>query len=162
MLDTGRYIPTFSFWDFHIQRHEDWVIATSENGWTTNERGLEWIQHFNKHTNARTSSSYPLLALDGHESHHSVEFELYCKDDTKNLLIYILAFWRLLPLNSELKVLVAWRTVIWIKIFSIPNTISAFPDSVAFSFTLDVSLWFDSTAGFPYARTFASTLTMSH
>ena len=28
---------------------QDWVIATSDNGWTTNEIGLEWIQHFDKH-----------------------------------------------------------------------------------------------------------------
>src|SRR4051812_26892790 len=31
----------------------DWVIATTENGWTTNERGLEWIKHFDKHTASR-------------------------------------------------------------------------------------------------------------
>ncbi|XP_044714673.1 DDE superfamily endonuclease domain-containing protein [Hirsutella rhossiliensis] len=37
----------------------DWVISTSDNGWTTNERGLEWIRHF--------------------DSHHSTDFELYCK-----------------------------------------------------------------------------------
>ncbi|RKK48720.1 hypothetical protein BFJ67_g7192, partial [Fusarium oxysporum f. sp. cepae] len=29
---------------------QDWVIATAENGWTTNEMGLEWVRHFNKHT----------------------------------------------------------------------------------------------------------------
>ena len=57
----------------------DWVIATSENGWTTNERGLEWIQHFDKHTKSRTKGTYRLLVLDGHESHHSTGFELYCQ-----------------------------------------------------------------------------------
>ncbi len=31
---------------------KDWVIAISENGQTTNERGLEWIQHFDKYTKA--------------------------------------------------------------------------------------------------------------
>jgi hypothetical protein len=59
----------------------DWVIAVSENGWTTNERGLEWIQHFDKHTKTRTKGVYRLLILDGHESHHSTDFELYCKDN---------------------------------------------------------------------------------
>jgi hypothetical protein len=58
----------------------DWVISTTDNGWTTNERGLEWIQHFNKCTISRTKSSHRLLILDGHESHHSTEFELYCKE----------------------------------------------------------------------------------
>jgi hypothetical protein len=57
-----------------------WVIAVSENGWTTNERGIDWIQHFEKHTKARTIGGYRLLVLDGHESHHSVEFEEYCKE----------------------------------------------------------------------------------
>jgi hypothetical protein len=59
----------------------DWVIATSSNGWTTNERGLEWIQHFDQHTRSRTAGKYRLLVLDGHESHHSVDFELYCKEN---------------------------------------------------------------------------------
>ncbi|ODQ68891.1 hypothetical protein LIPSTDRAFT_7355 [Lipomyces starkeyi NRRL Y-11557] len=39
----------------------DWVIATTENGWTTNEKGLEWIKHFDKHTAARTKGSHRLL-----------------------------------------------------------------------------------------------------
>ena len=58
----------------------DWVIATSQNGWTTNRIGVEWIQHFEKHTKARSSGAYRLLVMDGHESHHSTEFELFCKD----------------------------------------------------------------------------------
>ena len=57
----------------------DWVIATSENGWTINERGLEWIQHFDKHTKSRTKGTYRLLVLDGHASYHSTGFELYCQ-----------------------------------------------------------------------------------
>ena len=59
----------------------DWVIALSSNGWTTNEIGLEWIKHFDKHTKSRAVGRYRLLILDGHESHHSADFELYCKDN---------------------------------------------------------------------------------
>ena len=59
----------------------NWVITLSENGWTTNEKGLEWIQHFDKHTKSRTKGAYRILILDGHESHHSVVFELYCKEN---------------------------------------------------------------------------------
>ncbi len=58
----------------------EWVIATTHNGWTDNEKGLEWIQHFEKHTNTRSSGAYRLLILDGHESHHSTDFELFCKE----------------------------------------------------------------------------------
>jgi hypothetical protein len=60
---------------------KDWIISTSENGWTTNEIGLEWIQHFDKHTKSRTIGKYRLLILDGHGSHHSTDFELYCKEN---------------------------------------------------------------------------------
>lgn len=59
----------------------DWMIATSENGWTTNEKGLEWIQHFDKHTKRRTTGGYRLLILDGHGSHHSTAFELFCNEN---------------------------------------------------------------------------------
>jgi hypothetical protein len=59
---------------------KDWVISTTQNGWTTNEKGVEWIQHFEKHTKPRTQGAYRLLIMDGHESHHSTEFELFCKD----------------------------------------------------------------------------------
>jgi hypothetical protein len=60
---------------------QDWVITLSENGWTTNEIGHTWIQHFNKHTKSRTTGIYRLLILDGHESHISVELQQYCQDN---------------------------------------------------------------------------------
>jgi hypothetical protein len=60
---------------------DDWVVTLSSNGWTTNEIGLEWIKHFNKHTSDRTKGAYRLLVLDGHESHVSVDFQRYCKEN---------------------------------------------------------------------------------
>jgi hypothetical protein len=59
----------------------DWRIATTDNGWTTNAVGLDWIKHFDYHTASRTKGKYRLLILDGHESHHSTEFELYCQQN---------------------------------------------------------------------------------
>ncbi|KAM5529314.1 transposase [Fusarium oxysporum f. sp. phaseoli] len=59
----------------------DWVIATSQNGWTNNELGLEWLKHFDRSTKDRSVGSYRLLILDGHESHHSIEFERYCEEN---------------------------------------------------------------------------------
>ena len=56
----------------------DWAITLSENGWTTNEIGYEWIQHFDQHTKNRTKGNYRLLILDGHESHISTQFHQYC------------------------------------------------------------------------------------
>ncbi|KAJ3542019.1 hypothetical protein NM208_g4316 [Fusarium decemcellulare] len=58
----------------------DWAIATSPNGWTDNNIGLEWLKHFDRCTSNRSVGSYRLLILDGHESHHSVDFERYCEE----------------------------------------------------------------------------------
>jgi hypothetical protein len=60
---------------------KDWRIHTSDNGWTTNEISLDWIKHFNRYTEARTKGVYRLLVLDGHESHHSSNFEDYCQEN---------------------------------------------------------------------------------
>jgi hypothetical protein len=57
----------------------NWVIKPTNNGWTNNETGLEWLKHFDKHTTARTKGPYRMLVLDGHESHESAEFQEYCK-----------------------------------------------------------------------------------
>ncbi|KAM5526459.1 transposase [Fusarium oxysporum f. sp. phaseoli] len=46
----------------------DWVIATSQNGWTNNELGLEWLKHFDRSTTKRSNARYRLLILDGHEA----------------------------------------------------------------------------------------------
>jgi hypothetical protein len=59
----------------------DWVIATSPNGWTNNNLGLEWLKHFDRSTAKRSVGLYRLLILDGHESHHSADFERYCKEN---------------------------------------------------------------------------------
>jgi hypothetical protein len=53
----------------------DWVIGVSENDWTTNELGLDWLKHFDAHTKERTVRSHRLLVIDGYESHD------YCKDN---------------------------------------------------------------------------------
>lgn len=83
---TGWAIPPFVI--FKAQNHlanwytnetpRDWAIGVSDNGWTTNELGLEWIKHFDKHTKDRMKGAYRLLIIDGHESHQSVEFDEFC------------------------------------------------------------------------------------
>ncbi|KAH7463353.1 hypothetical protein FOMA001_g18122 [Fusarium oxysporum f. sp. matthiolae] len=59
----------------------DWVIATSQNGWTNNQLGLHWLKHFDRSTTNRSTGPYRLLILDGHESHHSADFERYCEEN---------------------------------------------------------------------------------
>ena len=62
----------------------DWVIAVSDNGWTTDQLGFEWIKHFNTHTESRTKGTHRLLILDGHNSHATPEFDQYCT--TNNII----------------------------------------------------------------------------
>ena len=40
---------------------------------------MDWVRHFEEFTAPRKLGVYRLLVLDRHESHHSVEFEEYCK-----------------------------------------------------------------------------------
>ena len=58
----------------------DWTVALSDNGWTTGELGLEWVKHFDRHTQSRTQGAYRLLILDGYSSHATPEFDQFCKD----------------------------------------------------------------------------------
>jgi len=56
-----------------------WAIRVTDNGWTTNEVGLEWLEHFDMHTKDRAVGTYRLLLLDGHESHDSLQFQQLCE-----------------------------------------------------------------------------------
>ena len=51
----------------------------SDNGWTNNNLGLEWLQEmFEKHTVSQTAGRYCLLILDGHSSHATASFDHFC------------------------------------------------------------------------------------
>jgi hypothetical protein len=78
LILTGQY--HFSAW-YEANIPRDWVIAVSDNGWTTNELGVEWLKHFDAHTKARTVGAHRLLILNSHESHHSLEFQELCKEN---------------------------------------------------------------------------------
>jgi hypothetical protein len=56
----------------------NWKLSVSENGWTNNALGLEWLKHFDAHTKTRQVGVYRLLILDGHESHLNQDFKDYC------------------------------------------------------------------------------------
>jgi hypothetical protein len=51
------------------------MLAVSDNGWTNDELGLDWIKHFNRHIESRTTGAYRLLILDGYSSHCIPEFD---------------------------------------------------------------------------------------
>jgi hypothetical protein len=60
---------------------KDWRIAVTDNGWTTNEVGVAWLQHFIEHTTQRTVGGYRLLIIDGHESYNLIRFQDICKQN---------------------------------------------------------------------------------
>jgi hypothetical protein len=57
----------------------DWVIKPTNNGWTNNKTGLDWIKHFERHTATQAKGLYCILILDRHESYKSAAFQEYCK-----------------------------------------------------------------------------------
>ena len=59
----------------------DWVLAVSDNGWTTDELGVEWVKHFDRQTASRTRGVYRLLILDSHSSYATPEFNYYCTEN---------------------------------------------------------------------------------
>jgi len=65
-----------------------WVLAASENGWTTDVPGTEWLKHFNRYTESRTLGRWRLLILGGHSSHATPEFDVYCTEN-KIVVLYM-------------------------------------------------------------------------
>jgi hypothetical protein len=70
-----------SAWYEEASIPRNWKLSVSENGWTNNALGLEWLKHFDAHTKARQVGAYRLLILDGHESHLNQEFKDYCLEN---------------------------------------------------------------------------------
>jgi hypothetical protein len=58
-----------------------WTFTVSSNGWTSNQIGLQWIQHFERHTRSKTASSKRLLILDNHGSHTTLEFRSFSEEN---------------------------------------------------------------------------------
>ncbi|CAG8971695.1 hypothetical protein HYALB_00003163 [Hymenoscyphus albidus] len=59
----------------------DWTIALSDKGWTNDSLGLKWLSDvFEKYTKDRVKGVYRLLILDGHGSHSTPEFDLFCSE----------------------------------------------------------------------------------
>jgi hypothetical protein len=79
LIFAGQY--HLSAWYEEAEIPRDWAIALSDNGWTNNKLGVEWLKHFNAHTKTRTVGARRLLVLDGHESHYSLEFQELCKEN---------------------------------------------------------------------------------
>jgi hypothetical protein len=84
-------------WNTECGLPPTWAIKTSPNGWTDNDTGLDWIKHFNQHTRVRTQGVWRMIVLDGHESHLSAQFDMYCKENNIITLCVSLRTPRILP-----------------------------------------------------------------
>ena len=85
---SGWYLPPFMIlagklhqarWYQSLPR--DWTVAFSDNRWTIDELGLEWVKHFNRNTETCTVGAWRLLILDGYRSHATPEFDQFCADN---------------------------------------------------------------------------------
>ena len=79
IIITGQY--HLACWYQESTLPGDWAIMVAPNGCVDNETSLEWIKHFDQHTAKRSRGDHRLLILDGHGSHHSTDFEMYCEEN---------------------------------------------------------------------------------
>lgn len=57
----------------------DWLYTTSQNGWTSNEIGSEWLRRIFIPETQPEGNRWRLLIVDGHGSHVDIEFMLLCR-----------------------------------------------------------------------------------
>jgi hypothetical protein len=79
----GQYLQTT--W-FPAEGVPDWQYTTSENGWTSNQIGFEWLQRIFLPNTSPPTDRYRLLILDGHGSHTPIDFMWLCKQHKVHLL----------------------------------------------------------------------------
>ena len=54
------------------------LVLLSENGFTTHEIAIQFLDHFIKHTNAGPDKPWKMLLFDNHGSHKTPQFILKC------------------------------------------------------------------------------------
>jgi len=65
----------------HLSMPDEVLIGYSENGWTDRRKGLRYLEHFfgpESSTAKKAHQHHRLLLFDGHSSHVTWEFLLYC------------------------------------------------------------------------------------
>jgi hypothetical protein len=73
---------TYHYEAWYDDLPNDWRIEISDNGWTTDEIGLRWLERqFIPMTTSRTRGKFRLLILDGHGSHLTPPFDRLCSEN---------------------------------------------------------------------------------
>jgi hypothetical protein len=77
-------------WFRHQQQiPQNWAFAVSQNGWTNQDIGLDWLQRcFEPHTRPQNANQKRLLLLDGHNSHTSLAFTEFAERNNIILLCF--------------------------------------------------------------------------
>ena len=70
-----------------LEPYQGWKFTTTENGWTSDDTALEWLQKvFIPQTAPHNPKEPRLLILDGHGSHETLEFMWECYSNNIYLL----------------------------------------------------------------------------
>ena len=88
---SGCYIPPLvilkgkeqqAIWYQEANLPQEWQIATSPNGWTSDSIGLHWLKEvFDPYSKNHSVGAKWLLILDGHSSHLTADFDAFCKEN---------------------------------------------------------------------------------
>ena len=66
----------------------NWRFSASTNGWTSNDRGKDWLREdFEPHTREKANGKPRVLICDGHGSHLTGDFVEHCYRNNIKLLI---------------------------------------------------------------------------
>ena len=61
---------------------DEYLIGTSDSGYTNDMLSIDWIKHFDKCTRSRTTGIWRLLIFDGYDSHCTKPFLDFCEKTT--------------------------------------------------------------------------------
>ena len=75
-------------WYIQISLPDNYLIGTSNSGYTNDTLFIEWIKHFDRHTRGHTRGVWRLLIFDGYSSYLTKEFIDYC--DTAKIMPFSL------------------------------------------------------------------------
>lgn len=65
-------------WYYQQELEPETAIRPTPSGYTNDKISLDWVQHFDKHTNRCRKGRKRLLILDRQGSHHTKEFIEFC------------------------------------------------------------------------------------
>ena len=69
-------------WYEELGLPNNWILSTSENSWTTDKIGLQWLKEvFEPWSQRSMTGTKQLLILDGYSSYQTADFDIFCKEN---------------------------------------------------------------------------------